>query len=210
MSISRGVVYIYVLLGCMANVFAQKVSTKLLQIPNVEYITINTDIISDLELTTDEAKTVFVEAQFDGEYNESLFITTKQEGSQLDLGVHFGPIFENFDDKLAANKQLSIKMKVVVPKNSVVIVNGTSTITHVSGDYKKIQLYMHDGNCYVSDVKGEGEIVTFSGDVLVESYNGEIIANSDYGMVKVVKQIKYPFKLNIHSVKGDIRVNTIK
>ncbi|WP_281766401.1 hypothetical protein [Neptunitalea lumnitzerae] len=197
---------------CMACgvLSAQKIISKEIAVPSVSLFTINTTHVFDLTITTGATDKVFVEAFFDGEYKEGLFITTQIDLNKLVVGVDYSPVFESFDDKLAAHKVLSVKMKLVLPKDKVVIVNGANTTSHVTGTYKNLQLYMNTGDCFLDAFEGNATIETFNGSVIAGNYKGIVKAASDYGKVQVLPNEVKLTTLNIHTVNGNISVNTKK
>lgn len=189
---------------------AQKVTEKVLNADGLKVVALNTENVFELTVSTAKVSEAMVTASFEGEFTNDLFITTEEHTGHLNIGIDFSPLFVKNDDKLAAHKHISVSMSVVLPENVELIINGTSTLTHISGVYSNLQLYIYDGDCHINGVKGPGNLVTFSGNIFADAYSGNVNATSDYGKVVVNPAVQNSFLLSIHSVKGNISVNTNK
>ncbi|SFU58398.1 hypothetical protein SAMN05216480_108119 [Pustulibacterium marinum] len=194
------------------KVSSQKIVEKNVFIADtVNTIFVDTENIFQLTINTQTSRnTVAVRANLEGEYAPDLVLTSQITAGKLFLGAQFQPLTVLFDDKLAAHKVITISLSVTIPENKQLIIQGKHTKTNVSGDFKDLQIVLHDGAVHLQNVNGIISVNTFNGDVEVADYNGSVNATSKFGEVLVNEYDDSSNQLEIKSVKGTITVNSNK
>ncbi|WP_276168933.1 hypothetical protein [Zobellia alginiliquefaciens] len=162
---------------------AQKVVKKSLINDAVTAINIDVAHCYELELETSESHEMSVEAIIDGEYTKDLLLTVKENEGSILISSGFQPNFKNPNDKLSAHKVVSISLKVVLPRYKYVTVFGTSCNVFATGDYRKLNVTLNDGNCELFNVSEDVNVHTQSGHILVEALKADIKADSKYGKI---------------------------
>lgn len=189
---------------------AQKVIEKKIPSEGVHTFVLTPKEAYKITVHTATVKEAVVKAWFEGEYTNELFITTDVQKDKIEISVDFRPLYIKEDDKLAAHKSVSAVIDLVLPEGNELIVNGADTESYVSGKFSNLQLFVHNGNCFLDHLSGNGTVATFGGNIIVRNYAGEIKAVSDYGTVNLAENKKSSDILSIHTVKGNISVNTNK
>lgn len=202
--------YFLLLLLTTKILIAQNVVEKVLINSNISHIQIDATNCFEVELVTTNTKEVIIEATIDGEYKNDLILKANVSGETLLVSSGFRMGFKNPNDKLSIHKVVSIALKIQLPKQRNINVFGTNCITKVTGDYKYLKITMSDGNCYLTNIRGQLDIKTQSGHIYVKSKAATVASDSKYGMVvgELLPSNTNYFKLN--TITGNIELMKIE
>lgn len=198
------------MLFCFKFIWAQHVTEKRFENVSLTRVVVDADKITRLELETTDVDDVTVVTNYQGEYMDNLVTIATLTNKVLNIKVKFLPSFILPDDKLAAHKVLSVKVKIMLPANKYLSVSGNDADVLISGSYKNVQVVLNSGNCIFKDLKGNGTVDLFSGDVILNNYRGKVNWKTDYGSAIVNEIVENKHFMVIHTVKGNIYVNHYK
>jgi len=189
---------------------AQKVVKKSILDGTISSFQIDASNCFKINIKTADVEEVVVEAIIDGEYRKDLVLNVAEEGATVLVSAGFRPNFENPNDKLSAHKVVSIALDIKLPEDKTVRVFGTNSNIRAAGAYKKLKITLNDGACHLNNVQGFAEIITQSGDIVVESESAEILSNSKYGTVDDNEIPTGNNKYLLNTVTGNIRFKRIE
>lgn len=190
---------------CLQIITAQKVVKKSIVNTTISSIQIDVSNCFETKIETTDSNEILVEGFIDGEYQADLNLVVKEEGSTLIVSSGFMPIFVAPNDKLSAHKVVSIALKIKLPQYKNVRIFGTSCNVGIIGDFERLKVTLSDGACILTGVTQDSEIITQSGDIIVNSSRAKIKASSAYGSVE---ENEIPLGNNnfiLTSITGDIR-----
>jgi len=160
----------------------------------------------EVHLETAEVDETSVVATFDGEYGNDLLVTVEEKGNTQIIGTSFRPSFEKHNDKLSAHKVISIALKVRIPNYRNVQVYGRSANVGISGIYETVNVRLNDGQCTMDCKTNTAEVITQSGDILVNPIDAQILALTKYGKIWGELPINGNTILKLSSTSGNIRI----
>jgi len=189
---------------------AQKKVAKSILKESIKLIQIDAKSCFSVVLETTTSNTIVIEAQMDGEYSDELYLNLVENGNTLQVNSGFGPNHIDPNDKLSAHKVVSIALKVFIPRHKNVHVNGTSTNIFANGAYKNLQITVSDGLCTLKEIKGNLNVKSQTGNILVTGNNAKINAISKYGTVTGNPIDNGNNLYELSTVSGNIIVNKTK
>jgi len=202
---------IFVLLVFTLNsISAQKVINKSLIDSSISYVQIDASNCFMVTIQTHATDEVVVEAVIDGEYRKDLVLNVNEEGNSVLVSAGFRPNFENPNDKLSAHKVVSIALKIIIPEKKNVRVSGTNANVLAIGSYEGLKITLNDGISHLKKVVGSADIISQSGDIIVESKSAEIISSSKYGKIGKNQIPAGDTKYLLNTVTGDISFKRIE
>lgn len=174
---------------------ATSIQTLEIDAKNVFKITVETSSITQIE----------IELWVEGEHFESVVMETSIINNTLSILPCYRPFYTSINDKLAANKVVSIEMKCFLPKELEVLITAPAAQIKTLGSFKSIQLNVHDGPVILDQFAGNANINTFNGDIVVKAKeNVKAAALTKYGTVNNELPEKGLFLINAESVNGNI------
>ncbi len=185
---------------------AQKVVKKSIIDPSISFIKVNANNCFKVELKTGTTNEMFIEATIDGEYSKNLLLNIKSDGATITVSADFQPNFVRPNDKLSAHKVISIALKITVPEQKDVYLNGTSCNVVASGQYSFLRVILNDGKCTLNNISESANIMTQSGDITVSSAGAVILASSKYGRVDNSRIPKGNTSLVLRTITGNIHL----
>lgn len=147
--------------------YAQKMSEKVLDASNFERVLISSKTISHISIVSEKTDKITIRTKIDGELYENLLVTTSQEDKTLLLDTTFTPFFTSENDKLAANKVLSIEMTVVLPEFFMVSITSEIASVTTKGSFALLSVALGLGRCTLEDFLGNAMLKTQKGDITV-------------------------------------------
>ncbi len=186
---------------------AQKMIKKTIVQPEVSFVSIDAANCFRIEVETVEGNEMTVEARIDGEYYQNLLVGVKEEGSALEISAGFHPSFAIPNDKLSAHKVVSVALKIQIPQNKHVQLFGTSSNVEISGRYKKFDVSLNDGRCYLKNVSENVVVNTQSGNIYVISNGAQVNAFSKFGTVSKNGIPKGNSTYALNTITGDIQLS---
>ncbi|MBL4663822.1 MAG: DUF4097 family beta strand repeat protein [Flavobacteriaceae bacterium] len=199
-------------IGCIVCLFlvfseiqAQKIMEKSWNSNQFERIEIISDEIYHVKIISEATETIYVNTKVEGEHSENIVLLISEANKTLSLTHGFTPYLVMQNDKLAAHKVISIEMEIRVPPHFKVIINGAITSVETEGAFNNIQLDLGSGNCVLKNFKGNAQLNSKDGNILVfaeKTVFGE--AKSRAGSVKNELPKEGQFFIKAESVNGDI------
>ncbi|MCX2680569.1 hypothetical protein OOZ15_11510 [Galbibacter sp. EGI 63066] len=187
--------------------YAQKEVRKSISVKEITFVQVDAENVFEVVIDTHKADQIIAEAFMEGEYQNELMISLKEEGTTLWIGTEFRPSYANPNDKLSAHKVLSVALHITLPEHMELNVQGKGTTMKLSGNYKELKAVTNSQWVFLKDITGAISVKTIDGDILTENIKGKMVADSKYGTVNssFVKDGHSYFELN--SVNGDIYIN---
>lgn len=171
---------------------------------DIQWVQINAANCFEVNLNTFSGDEVNVSAEIEGEYSKDLDLEVKSSGAMVFIEANFVPSFENPNDKLSAHKVVSIRLNITVPLFKTVELYGTNTRVRATGNYKELQVTLSDGACELYNVKGNVNVKTQSGTIIVKAKAAAIKTESRYGRVAFNSIPVGISKYNLETVTGNI------
>lgn len=204
--------FLFLLFGCfaLAQLHGQKLVRKAFVGPRTETIQIDSRFCYRIDLKTANTDEVRVSASMEGEYAKDLLVTITENGTTVQIGADFQPLFTDPNDKLSAHKVVSIALQVTVPEYKRVVLFGTNSNVYVAGNYESLKITLSEGMCRLDNVSETVEVTTQKGDIWLTASNGDIKAESAYG--HIVKE-NIPFgdhQFTLKTVEGNIHLMKTK
>ena len=202
---------IFIILFLTLNfITAQKVVKKSIIDSSISSYQVDTANCFNVTIETVATQKIVVEATIEGEYTDDLVLNVKEEGTSVYVSAGFQPNFKNPNDKLSAHKVVSIALKIQLPENKNVRIFGTNSNTELTGFFRNLKVTLNDGTTHLSSVEGIAEVITQSGDIIVETKSAEIVANSKYGKVDKNQIPEGNTKYLLNTVTGNIMLRRIE
>lgn len=174
---------------------------------DINLIQVNTANCFEVNVDTFYGKEVTVEAEIEGEYSKDLDLELKTSGATIFVEANFTPSFENPNDKLSAHKVVSILLNITVPLSKNIEIYGTNSRVKIQGKFKELAVILADGTCELNNVKGNVNVKTQSGNILVRCEAAEIETASRYGKVALNPIPNGTSNYKLQTVTGNIELS---
>ncbi|TAI47783.1 hypothetical protein [Flagellimonas allohymeniacidonis] len=173
---------VFLILG-YGNLAAQKQLRKTILNDRTTSVIINSENCYQISLETIKGTELRVEAAIEGEYSKDLVIKLEEQGTSILVSAGFQPGFLFPNDKLSAHKVISISLHIHIPEFKQVKVYGTNTNVQAKGNYSDLSITLDDGECRITNVGENVDVVTQKGNIWLNAISGIVQANSAYGQV---------------------------
>lgn len=193
---------------CAQVVHTQKLVRKTIASTHISFFEIDTQNCYRVDIGTSDSGELVVEAESDGEYGRDFVVRVQEGGSTARISAGFSPDYVVPGDKLSTHKLISIALRINLPVNSNVLVNGYGSDVGIRGSYIDLAVVLNDGRCTLQKPGKKVSVHTLSGDIIVKGATGLINAKSTYGKVYQGNIPKGDAVLNLDTVKGDIVLNS--
>lgn len=194
----------------LSSGLCQKTVRKAMLLPHVNTVLIDAERFSRIELETVPGAELHLEAVMEGEYQRDIGIEITEEGNILSIAGAFQPFFEVPNDKLSAHKVVAVSLFVRVPEEQEVLIYGTSTRVDTRGAYRKLEIVLSDGQCFLEEPEGQVSVMTQSGNIQLRANSGKLTAVTRYGRVVQEEIPQGRNEYNLESIKGNIYVERHK
>ncbi len=158
-----------------------------------------------VEVSTYRGTQIRVEARMEGEHSEQIIINSEAQDGVLRIQPGYQEFFHRPNDKLAAHKVISISLHLQVPENFRVLISAPKAHLEGEGTFKRLEVHLGSGNCFLIKFKGNANLHTESGSIDVTTSaeaSGE--AHSRQGkVVNTLSSVGF-YTIKAQSVKGDI------
>lgn len=190
------------------SLFAQKKLFKEYDVSDTDTVFIESDEIFQIKFTTAQTDKIAIYTQIEGETFENALLHTEIVNGVLKITTGYTPDFVPFNDKLSAHKILSIVLEVILPEGLVIDVYSTLASVYAQGNYKKARINLGRGGCYLSNFRFRESVYinTISGNIVVETTNTKILAQSRNGNIDIAKAMIGVKTMHLQSIDGDITV----
>jgi len=186
--------------------FAQKTVEQFLEDPTLTQLYIEAAQINLLTLQAVKSKRLSASALLDGEYSSQQMLSFVRKGATLYVAPAFTANFELPNDKLGVHKVFSIELDMTIPDYLEVIVKGDHAEVSAQGSFKKLQINLNTGFCFLENVGREVRVVTQAAPIFLRQYSGIVTAFSTYGTVSAEQIPKGLSQINVRSHSAAIKV----
>lgn len=198
------VALIYCLISLVVS--AQKETQQTIEASQVKSIHIKSDEVFKITMSTSSAESITIRTASEGEYFQNMSLITELKGNTLNITSTYPQILTSGYDKLSAHKVFAVQVFIEIPKNLRVTVTSNVASVYASGDYEQLQIELKSGQCELKDFDGDLLVNTFSGNIYVASQPAIVEAVSRHGYVE--NKLKYISDniLKLKTLEGDITV----
>jgi len=185
--------------------FAQKIIERSWNSKTIERIEIISGPIFNIRIISEATEKILVITKIEGEHYENVVLEGLEKNKTLSLAMGYTPYFIMANDKLAAHKMISIEMEIHLPKNLEVVVKASIASLETVGVFKTVHATLDNGNCVLTNFKGDATIHTKNGNITVYAQETvSAVAKTKRG--KLINQLPKTgvFLINATSVNGDI------
>lgn len=184
---------------------AQKTIQKEFSAKAIETLVIQDDAVFKITIQTAETSFIKVVVNVAGENSESVVIEKKLQNNALIISTGFTPYFEIINDKLAANKVLSIEMEITVPPRISLQLKSKIASVTATGDFKNVEIGLDEGSCVLNDFSGNAILLTKLGNITV--YAEDQVSGTGFSRHSEVKNMlpeNGKFHIEAESINGSI------
>ncbi|MCM4155117.1 hypothetical protein [Gramella sp. AN32] len=176
----------------------------------IRSINIQTNEIFLIEINTSRQATISIESHSEGEYFNSIFVTSEIINGELKIESKYPEILTGGYDKLSAHKVFAISLVINIPENLEVHITSNIASVISTGSYKLLFAELKQGYCHLLNFSGNAIVNTFEGDIWVETDSGLVEANTRHGKIIVPEFPMGRNPINLTSIDGDIKVSKTK
>jgi len=203
--------FLYSLLFISTLVCAQKRIEQSFSNSDLTEIVIDSDQVFEIYLSTVPSDQITIASQIDGETYNSSLVKAESDANTLKVTTGRTPDFIPFNDKLSAHKVLSIVLYITIPEGLDVTVRSTLAQVEISGTYNKLRIGLGRGGLIGEDIRfRESVINTISGNVQLQLYEANVIAESRNGTTSVDPFFNQGPSCTIQSIHGAIEVRRVR
>jgi len=189
----------------ISEAISQKVVEKQLDGTRFERISITSDLINTLTITSEATNEIRIVNKVAGENYENVIVTNSEENKTLKIGASYSPYFIAENDKLAAHKVMSVDIELTIPNFLYVEVNTSIASISVTGNYSNFLAYLENGDCQLNNFLGNASIKTKRGNINVharENVSGRAFSTNGGVVNYLPGRAKYT--IIAESLDGDI------
>ena len=157
----KKIILILLLLGSKS--FSQKIIEKEIAANHYNSIEISSDKIHQINLISTDLNTIFIIIRIEGQDHENVVLSLLEKNNTLLIEPDTTPFFKSINDKLAAHKVQSIEIELKLPKRFGVTINSKMASLTSIGSFNKIQASLENGNCTLTNFKGNANLSSKSG-----------------------------------------------
>jgi len=193
-----------------ATVFAQKeISHTFFIDQGVRVLYFNLNNVFQIKVHTVATHQVKISAQSEGEYANYFVLTEQKKGNMFVISGNITFTFPNFQDKLSAHKMHAISVEIWVPRNLQIVLHSDVANVKASGNYNSFYADLASGNCFLTNIQGRISASSVFGDIFLFANTGNLITETNLGVVSKVKLEKGKSTYLLKTNKGNITVKKI-
>lgn len=197
---------VFVILFFGISAFAQKETSSTIDANGIRAISIRSDEVFKIRISTAPVQTITIKTRADGEYYNNISLDSQVNGETLVLTSRFREILQSGFDKLSAHKVFAMEVELEVPEGlSVEIISNLASVL-ANGEYERLFVQLKSGFCSLKEFSGDAVVNTFDGDVEAETSNARVEASSRHGTVNIVTDADGQHTIKITSINGNINV----
>lgn len=176
----------------------------------------NATSYQELELNVPWASTIYINSsndasitavyQSEGEYQETLFLTSQSRNSALILTETRNPFGETFNDKLSAHKVIASTVSLTLPEQLSVNLKANNALVTVRGPFRAATIFLEEGKLLLYCSSLTGNIVTQRAPVEWYGIQHPYTARSKYGKIEGTTMSQMNAPVSIESTWGNIAV----
>lgn len=186
--------------------YPQKDTSLLYDAGEIKKLYIITEEVFKINIKTGDTDKIALSTHSEGEYYNDISLEMVVEQDKMILNSKFPSRLQGGYDKLSAQKIFSMEIILEIPEGLEVYVKSNMGSLIGSGSFKYLEAELRSGNCKLENFTGNALINTYSGRTEVETSNATITASSRSGKVSLPVYTSGPYKIEIRSISGDIKV----
>ena len=200
---------LFFLLFCLQG-FAQKETTNTIDAEGISSIILSAEEIFKITVRTAPVETITITTHSDGEYYNQISLDARVEGEILLLDSRFREILQSGYDKLSAHKVFAMEITLEIPEGLSVDIGSNLASVHAAGTYEYLLVQLKAGSCYLSRFTGDALVNTFNGNIEVSTSDARVKAVSRHGKIVLPEGNTGSHKMELTSINGNISVQKTK
>jgi len=192
------------------QVQAQKETTNTIDAEGINNLILSADEIFKITITTAPVETITITTHSDGEYYNQISLDARVEGETLLLESRFREILQSGYDKLSAHKVFAMEITLEIPEGLSVDIGSNLASVHAAGTYEYLLVQLKTGSCYLSRFTGDALVNTFNGNIDVSTSDARVKAVSRHGKIVLPEGNTGSHKMELTSINGNISVQKTK
>ncbi|SFN92047.1 DUF4097 family beta strand repeat-containing protein [Salegentibacter flavus] len=192
------------------SLFSQKETLEIIDAKSVEGIQIYADEVYSISIETYEGSEIIIATHSEGEYYNRIRLNTEIQDENLILSTQYPEALSGGYDKLSAHKVFSLDLELKIPERLKLYIESNLASVTATGEFEFLELRLNQGFCDLRDFSGNGNVQTIMGNILVETLNTRVKAESRNGNLEMPLARNGDNLLKLTSVNGDIRLRKTK
>lgn len=191
-------------------VSAQKETTEVIDAESLRAISINSEEIYKVSVTTAPVKYITITTRSNGEYYNDIRLESQIQENVLLLRSRYREVLQSGFDKLSAHKVFSMEIQLEIPEGmSVEIISNLSSV-FMEGKYHGVLIQVKTGSVFLKDFNGDAIVNTFEGNINVQAKNAQYEVETRHGGLEIPKEANGTNFLKLTSINGNIKVQDTK
>ena len=136
---------VFVILFIGISAFAQKETSSTIDANGIRAISIRSDEVFKIRISTARVQTITIKTRTDGEYYNNISLDSHVNGETLVLTSRFREILQSGFDKLSAHKVFAMEVELEVPEGlSVELISNLASVL-ANGEYERLFVQLKSG-----------------------------------------------------------------
>ena len=99
-----------------------------------------------------------------------------------------------------------MEVTLEIPQGLSLDISSNLASVHASGSFKNLLVQLKSGSCYLSNFTGDALVNTYNGNIEVTTTNAKVTALSRHGKVVLPQDNTGNHEIELSSINGNIRV----
>jgi len=199
------ILYVLILFSVFTAV-AQNRTQKSISGSDISTININGVGVFKISIESNTSENITIESKIEGENSEHVVLITETKNKTLFVNAKYQPLFIDANDKLSAQKVISIELLLKIPINKTVYVSSDMASIFVKGEYKDVTVELINGACVLNDFVGNATVNTIQGDIEVFTNRAKLDVFTKHGVLTLETLSQGNRLLSLYSINGNITV----
>ncbi|MFD0977394.1 hypothetical protein [Salinimicrobium gaetbulicola] len=188
----------------------QKETMQVMDAGSLKAISINSEEIYRVSISTAPVHSITIRSRSDGEYFNEISLDSEIRNNTLYLKSRFREILQSGFDKLSAHKVFAMEVELEIPEDmSVEIISNLASV-FLEGEYDGVLIQLRAGSAYLKNFDGDAIINTFDGNIEVQANNAQYEVETRHGNVVLPDLANGSNFLKLTSINGNIKVQETK
>ena len=188
------------------NIEAQNILEKKLLACGIETISIYSNQIFKISISTLKTDYITVKSTLDGEYQNQFQIVTEEADGKLNLRLELLAFSVIADDKRNAHKVIAATLYLEIPEKLSLRISSDIGSVNLCGNFDSLSIALLQGYCEVMGITYNATINTIRGGIKVVTQSARIDANSNNGNVTLDEFSISSSLWKLRTINGDITV----
>jgi hypothetical protein len=185
---------------------AQKTTNKSFSSEGIFALVIEGSSVFKISVETTKEKNIFIQSHVEGENNEQVVLLAEIKNKELFVSSAYQPLYVADDDKLSANKLISIEFKLLIPEYLDVFISSNLASVFMYGNYNQVTTELINGSFHAENFYGNLLVNTIHGDIYLETNKAKVEVSSKHGTVKQDILTQGNKQIVLNSINGNITV----